>query len=67
MRNSHKKSLLFFLCMYKMVLNITKETWGKYGKKTAKYHNQEKNIIELWHKMSELKQNLGIQILMMLN
>ena len=67
MKNSHKKYLLFFLGMYKMVLNITKETWEKYGKKTAKYHKQEKNIIELWHKMSELKQNLGIQILKMLH
>ena len=28
---------------------------------------KKKNIIELWHKMSELKQNLGIQILMMLH
>ena len=28
--------------MYKMVIEITKETWGKLGIKTVKYHNEEK-------------------------
>ena len=45
--------------MYKMVLKITKETWGKCGIKTVKYHNEEKNIIEFWHKMSDIKTKLG--------
>ena len=41
--------------MYKIVLKITKETRVKCGIKTVKYHNKEKNIIELWHKMSDVK------------
>ena len=45
--------------MYKMVLKITKETWEKCGIKTVKNHNEEKNIIELWHKMSDIKTKLG--------
>ena len=28
--------------MYKMVIEITKETWGKLDVKTVKYHNEEK-------------------------
>ena len=42
-----------------MVVEITKETWGKCGIKTVKYHNEEKNIIELWHKMSDVEKKLG--------
>ena len=45
--------------MYKMVVEITKETWGKCGIKTVKYHNEEKNMIELWHKMSNIETELG--------
>ena len=45
--------------MYKMVVEITKETWGKCGIKTVKYHNEEKNIIELSHKMSDIEAKLG--------
>ena len=45
--------------MYKMVLKITKETWEKCGIKTVKNHNEEKNIIELWHKMSDIETKLG--------
>ena len=41
--------------MYKMVVEITKETCEKCGIKTVKYHNEEKNIIELWHKMSDVE------------
>ena len=37
-----------------MVVEITKETWEKCGIKTVKYHNEEKNVIELWHKMSDV-------------
>ena len=42
-----------------MVVEITKETWEKCGIKTVKYHNEEKNIIELWHKMSDVETKLG--------
>ena len=42
-----------------MVVEITKETWEKCGIKTVKYHNEEKNIIELWHKMSDVEKKLG--------
>ena len=45
--------------MYKMVVEITKETWGKCGIKTVKCHNEEKNVIELWHKMSDIETKLG--------
>ena len=45
--------------MYKMVVEITKETCEKCGIKTVKYHNEEKNIIELWHKMSDVEKKLG--------
>ena len=41
--------------MYKMVVEITKKTWEKCGIKTVKYHNKEKNIIELWKKMSDVE------------
>ena len=42
-----------------MVLKITKGTWKKCGIKTVKDHNKEKNIIELLHKMSDIKTKLG--------
>ena len=45
--------------MCNMVVEITKETWGKCGIKTVKYHNEEKNVIELWHKMSDIETKLG--------
>ena len=45
--------------MYKIVVEITKETWGKCGIKAVKYHHEEKNIIELWHKMSDIETKLG--------
>ena len=45
--------------MYNMVVEITKETWGKCGIKTVKYHNEEKNVIELWHKMSDIETKPG--------
>ena len=41
--------------MYKMVLNITKETWGNCGIKTVKYYNKKEDIIELWQKMSDVE------------
>ena len=41
--------------MYKMVVKITKETWGKCGIKTVKHYNKKEDIIELWQKVSDLE------------
>ena len=49
------KKIVFFLRMYKMVLEITKETWGKCGIKTVKHYNQKENITELWQKVSNVE------------
>ena len=49
------KKIIFFLCMYKMVVKITKETWEKCGIKTVKYYNEKEDVIELWQKMSDLE------------
>ena len=38
-----------------MVVEITKETWGKCGIKTVKHYNKKENIIELWNKMSDIE------------
>ena len=45
--------------MYKMVVEIIKETWGKCGIKTLIHHNEEEKINELWHKMSNIEIQLG--------
>ena len=45
--------------MYKMVVEITNETWGKCGIKTVNHYNEEENIIELWQKMSDIEIQLG--------
>ena len=45
--------------MYKMVVEITKETWGKCGINTIKHYNEKDNIIELWQKMSDIEIQLG--------
>ena len=34
--------MIFFLCIYKMVLKITKETWEKCGITAVKYYNKKK-------------------------
>ena len=47
--------MFFCVCMYKMVVEITKETRGKCGIKTLIYHNEEEKINELWHKMSNIE------------
>ena len=47
------------MCMYKMVLEITKEKWEKCGIKTVKHYNEKKNIIESWQKMSDIEIQLG--------
>ena len=41
--------------MYKMVLNITKETRGKCDIKAVKYCNKKEDIIELSQKMSDVE------------
>ena len=43
------------MCMYKMVVEITKETCEKCGIKTVKHYNKKEDIIELWNKMSDLE------------
>ena len=43
------------MCIYKIVLKITKETWEKCGIKTVKYYNEKEDIIQLWQKMSDVK------------
>ena len=45
--------------MYKMVVEITKETREKCGTKSLIYHNKEENINELWIKMSYIEIQLG--------
>ena len=47
------------VCMYKIVVEITKETWEKCGIKTVKHYNKKENIIELWQKMSDIEIKLG--------
>ena len=41
--------------MYKMVVEITNETWGKCGIKTVTHYNEKENIIEFWQKVSDLE------------
>ena len=43
------------MCVYKMVVEITKETWEKCGIKTVKDYNKKEDIIELWQEVSDLK------------
>ena len=57
--SSHQKILFFCVCMYKMVVEITKEIWEKCGIKIFIYHNEEERINELWHKMSDIEIQLG--------
>ena len=48
------KKIIFFFCMYKMIVKITKETWEKCGVKTVKHYNKNESIIVLWQKMSDV-------------
>ena len=41
------KKIFFSFCMYKMVVEITKETWEKCDITTVKHYNEKENIIEL--------------------
>ena len=50
-----KKIFIFFFCMYKMVVEITKETWKKCGIKTVNHYKEKEDIIKLWQKMSDVK------------
>ena len=43
------------VCVYKMVVEITKETWGNCGIKTVKHCNKKEDIVELWQKESDLE------------
>ena len=47
--------IYLFVCIYKMGLKITKETWEKRGIKTVKYYNEKEHIIELQQKISDVK------------
>ena len=42
-----------------MVVEITKETWGKCGIKTLIYHNKEEKLNDLWQTMSDIEIQLG--------
>ena len=43
-----------------MILNLTKETWGKCGMTTLKHYNRKYiYIIELWQKMNDVKRETG--------
>ena len=53
------KNFIFCVCMYKMVVEITKETWEKCGIKTVKHYNEKENIIESWQTMSDDEIQLG--------
>ena len=41
--------------MYKLVVEIRKETWGKCGIKIVKHYNETEKITELWQKVSDLE------------
>ena len=58
-KHSSENFTFFCMCMYKMVVKITKETHGKCGIKTLIYRNKEKKVNELWHKMSDIEIQLG--------
>ena len=45
--------------MYKMVEEIIIETWEKCGITTVKHYNEKENIIGLWHRMSDVKRQIG--------
>ena len=49
---SSKKNIFFF-CMYKMIVKITKETWEKCGVKAVKHYNKNESIV-LWQEMSDV-------------
>ena len=56
------KSYFFLLCIYKMVLKITKEIWEKCGIKTIKNYNEKEDIIDLQQKMNDVKKTGHLNI-----
>ena len=52
------KRIYFFFCMYKMVAEITKETWEICGITTVKHYNEKECIIELWQKTSDVERQI---------
>ena len=53
--------------MYKMVAEITKETWEKCGIKRVNYYNEKEDLIELLQKISDVKTHTKNQILLTLS
>ena len=49
------KDFVFFLCMYKMVVEIKKETRENCGIRIVKHYNEKEDITELWQKVSDLE------------
>ena len=46
------------MCMYKMVVKITKETCEKCGIKTVKHYNKKEDIIESWQKVNDFEKQI---------
>ena len=42
------------MCMYKMVVEISKNKWGSCGFKAINYYNEGKNVLELRLKVSHV-------------
>ena len=42
-----------------MIVEITNETWEKFDITTVKHYNEKKNIIELWHRMTDVERQMG--------
>ena len=49
------KKICVCVCMYKMVVKITKETWQKCGFKKVKHYNEKEDISELWQNVSNVE------------
>ena len=54
------KNFIFFLCMYKMVVEISKNKWESCGTKAINYYIEEKIVTELWLKMSYFGTETGL-------
>ena len=54
------KKIIFFLVMYKMVVDISKSKWLNCGIKAINYYNEEKNVLELWLKMGNTGEETGL-------
>ena len=59
-QSSKKLCECVYVCVcIKWLQKLQKETWGKCGIKTLIYHNEEEEINELRHKMSDTEIQLG--------